>query len=219
MSQISTLTTGAGVVTSITLAYCPQYLIVKNVWEASFYITNLDVSINGQSTISLGTSDDIDAVAQIKSQISITDARVMMVMELADGEINAPTLIRLTNEGSNTPAVFGVSSAVGSAPYRYSQFSLNALSNQIFQDFDSLLIGDSPTNIDRIQIQWKNGYSDSFAPEELPALFRSQYSATAYGCFSGGYDIAWVDNSDGLIASATVFTNSTGSSTCTIGRI
>tara|TARA_R100000963_G_C4628913_1_gene94454 strand:+ start:839 stop:1042 length:204 start_codon:yes stop_codon:yes gene_type:complete len=67
MSQISTLITGAGVVTNITLAYCPQYLIVKNTYEASFYLTNLDVSINGQSTISLGTADSIDAVAQIRS--------------------------------------------------------------------------------------------------------------------------------------------------------
>ena len=177
------------------------------------------LKINGQSTVSLGTSDDIDAVAQIRSNVSIVDSTVMMAMELADGEINAPCLIRITNEGSATPAVFGVSSGVGSAPFRWSQFSLNSLSNQIFQDFDSLLINSSPTNIDRIQIQWVNGFSDSFAPEELPALFRNSYAAVSYGSFSGGYDIAFVDNSDGLISSATVYTNSSGSATCTIGRI
>lgn len=219
MSQISTLTTGAGVVTSITLAYCPQYLVIDNTYTGTFDITNIDVSINGQSTVSLGSADSIDAVAQIKSHASVVDAQVLMALELANGEINAPTLIRLTNEGSNTNAVYGVSSRVGTAPYRWSQFSLNSLSNQIFQDFDSLLIGTSPANIDRVQIQWKNGYSDSFAPQELPVLFRDLYVASNDGMFSGGDNIAWVDNSDGLISSATVYTNSTGASTCTIGRI
>ena len=30
MSQIGTMTTGAGVVTSLNLAFCPQYLIIDN---------------------------------------------------------------------------------------------------------------------------------------------------------------------------------------------
>lgn len=219
MSQISSLSTGAGVVTSITLAYCPQFLIIDNTYTGTFDITNIDVSINGQSTVSIGTSDDIDAVCQIKAQSSVSDGKVMMAMELANGEINAPTLIRLTNEGSNTNAVYGVSTAVGTAPYRYSQFSLNSLSNQIFQDFDSLLINSSPTNIDRVQIQWRNGFSDSFSPYELSVLFRSLYTSEGSSQFSATKDIAWVNNEDGLISSAQVYTNSSGSASCTIGRI
>jgi len=219
MAQIGTMTTGAGVVTSLNLPYCPQYLIIDNTYTGTFDLTNIDVSINGQSTVSLIGADDIDAVAQIKSHSSDGDANVMMALELANGEINAPTLIRLTNEGANTNAVFGVSSQVGTAPFRYSQFTINATSNQIFQDFDSILINSSPTNIDSIEIQWSNGYKDRYAPEELPVLFRNQYASETTGMYSAAGDIAWINNEDGLIANATVYTNSTGSSTCTVGRI
>ena len=219
MAQIGTMTTGAGVVTSLNLPYCPQFLIVDNTYSGTFDLTNLDVSINGQSTVSLIGADDIDAVAQIKSHSSDGENRIMMALELSNGEINAPTLIRLTNEGANTNAIYGVSSQVGTAPYRYSQFTINATSNQIFQDFDSVLINSSPTNIDSIEIQWVDGYKDRYDPLELPVLFRHLYAAEGYSVFSAGGDVAWINNEDGNIANCTVYTNSSGSSTCTVGRI
>jgi len=219
MAQIGTMTTGAGVVTSLNLPYCPQYLVIDEMQQATLDLTNLDISINGQSTISLIGADDIDAVAQIKSHSSDGSSNVMCALELANGEINAPTLIRLTNEGANTNAIYGVSSRVGTAPYRISQFTINATSNQIFQDFDYLLINSSPTNIDSIEIQWLNGFKDRYAPQELPLLFRNMYASEVDAQYSATGDIAWVNNEDGLIANATIYTNATGSSTVTVGRI
>ena len=219
MAQIGTMTTGAGVVTSLNLPYCPQFLVVDTTYAGTFDLTNLDVSINGQSTVSLIGADDIDAVAQIKALASEMDENIIMALELANGEINAPTLIRLTNEGANTNSIFGVSSQVGTAPYRYSQFTINATSNQIFQDFDSVLINSSPTNIDSIEIQWVDGYKDRYAPQEIPVLFKSQYAAQGSSQYSSTKDIAWINNEDGNIANCTVYTNSTGSATCTVGRI
>ena len=218
MAQIGTMTTGAGVVTSINLPYCPQYLIVNNTSTGTFDLTNFDVSINGQSTISLIGADDIDAVAQIRSHASDTDA-LMMALDLADGQINAPTLIRLTNEGANTNAIYGVSSAVGSSAYRYSQFTVNATSNQTFSEFDSVLLNSSPTNIDSIEIQWVDGFKDRYDPLELPSLFRSLYGSLANSQFSTNGDIAFINNEDGNIANCTVYTNASGSATCTVGRI
>jgi hypothetical protein len=187
MAQIATMTTGAGVVTSINLPYCPQYLIIDDTFKGTFDITNIDVSINGQSTVSLIGADDIDAVGQIRSNTggdTTGNEQLMMALELADGQINAPTLIRLTNEGANTNAVYGVSSQVGTAPYRYSQFTVNATSNQTFESFDSVLINSSPTNIDSIEIQWIDGFKDRYDPLELPALFRSLYAAANNSQFS-----------------------------------
>jgi len=219
MAQIGTMTTGAGVVTSLNLPYCPQFLLIDESYNGTFDLTNLDVSINGQSTISLIGADDIDAVAQIKSHASVVSDTVMMSLELANGEINAPTLIRLTNEGANTNAIYGVSSQVGTAPYRYSQFTINATSNQIFQDFDSVLINSSPTNIDSVEIQWIDGYKDRYDARELPALFQSTYGSLGNSAFSASYDVSWINNEDGNIANCTVYTNATGSATCTVGRI
>jgi hypothetical protein len=223
MAQIGNMTTGAGVVTTLNLPYCPQYLIVNDTSSETFQLTNFSVSINGQSTVELIGANAIDSVAQIKSQVGGDVAGqtngLMMALELADGQINAPTLIRLTNESTGTDAIFGVSQAVGTAPYRYSQFTVNATSNQQFSEFDSLLIDNSPTNIDSIEIQWNDGFKDRFAPEELPVLFRNQYSAEATSKFGGGFDQSWINNEDGNIANCTIYTNATGSSTVTVGRV
>jgi len=219
MAQIGTMSTGAGVVSSLNLPYCPQFLTIDLAYNGTFDLTNIDVSINGQSTISLIGADDIDACASIKSHSSVANGSLMMALELANGEINAPTLIRLTNEGSNTNAIYGVSSQVGTAPYRVSQFTINATSNQIFQDFDYLLINSSPTNIDSIEIQWSNGYKDRYASQELPVLFRSVYGSVTSAMFSTSGDINWLNNEDGLISNATIYTNASGSSTVTVGRI
>ena len=221
MAQIGTMTTGAGVVTSINLPYCPQYLLIDNSYSSTFDLTNIDVSINGQSTVSLIGADDIDAVAQIRSHdagTTNTDG-LIMALELANGQINAPTLIRLTNEGVNTNAIYGVSAGVGTSAYRYSQFTVNATSNQTFSEFDSVLINSSPANIDSIEIQWVDGFKDRFNSYELPALWRNLYSAQTNSQFAGQSDIAWINNEDGNIANCTVYTNATGSATCTVGRI
>jgi hypothetical protein len=225
MAQIGAMTSVAGSVTTLNLPYCPEYLIVGNTSSGTFELTNFSVSINGQSTIELIGADDIDAVAQIKSNSSKTEDGAtnaqgnVMALQLANGQINAPTLIRLTNESTNADAIFGTSSGVGSAPYRYSQFTVNATSNQQFSEFDSLLINSSPTNIDSIEIQWVDGFKDRYDALELPVLWRNMYCAESSSQFSNAGDIAWVNNEDGNIANCTVYTNSTGSATVTVGRI
>lgn len=222
MAQIGTMTGTAGAVTTLNLPYCPEYLIVGASFASSFELTNFSVSINGQSTIELIGADDIDAVAEIRSHSSsdlTTTETLMKAIPLSNGQINAPTLIRLTNESTNADAIYGVSSGVGTAPYRYSQFTINATSNQQFSEFDSLLINSSPTNIDNIEIQWADGFKDRYAPEELPVLFRSLYASAVNAQFSTTGDIAFINNEDGNIANCTIYTNASGSSTVTVGRI
>ena len=193
-----------------------------NTFDPTFELTNFSVSINGQSTIELIGADAIDACAQMRSQdagATQTADGVMMALELADGQINAPTLIKLTNESTNADNIFGVSTGVGSGAYRYSQFTVNSVSNQSFTQFDSLMIGSSPDNIDSVEIQYVDGFSDRFSAYELPLTFKSLYSAMDNSQFSTSGSLAFIDNQDGNINSATVYTNSTGSSTVTVGRI
>ncbi len=222
MSQLGSMTGTAGAVTTLNLPYCPEYLIVGDTFSGTFELTNFSVSINGQSTFELIGADDIDAVAQIRSNASDTIGGAtgnIMGLKLADGQINAPTLIRLTNESTNADNIYGVSTSVGTAPYRYSQFTVNATSNQQFSQFDSLLINSSPTNIDSIEIQYVDGFKDRFDAVELPLLWRELYSGESTSEFSASGDIAFIDNQDGNIANATIYTNASGSSTVTVGRI
>ena len=222
MSQLGSMTGTAGAVTTLNLPYCPEYLIVGDTFSGTFELTNFSVSINGQSTFELIGADDIDAVAQIRSNASDTIGGAtgnIMGLKLADGQINAPTLIRLTNESTNADNIYGVSTSVGTAPYRYSQFTVNATSNQQFSRFDSLLINSSPSNIDSIEIQYVDGFKDRFDAVELPLLWRELYSGESTSEFSASGDIAFIDNQDGNIANATIYTNASGSSTVTVGRI
>ena len=218
MSQIGTMGTTAGDVLTLNLPYCPQFITVNSTYVATFELTNFSVSINGQETINLVGADDIDAVGSIRKQVSVTDDTVYTFMEIADGFISAPTLIRLTNEGTTANKVYGVSQGTGTAPYRYSQFTINATSNQEFSDFDSLFMNDS-ASIDSVEIQWIDGYKDRYSYLELPVLFGSQYSSENNAMFSVTGDISWINNEDGNIANATIYTNATSSVTCTVGRI
>lgn len=221
MAQIGTMTGTAGAVTTLNLPYCPEYLIVGDTYNGSFELTNFSVSINGQSTIELIGADDIDAVSEIRSHSAHSTSSselLISALKLTNGQINAPTLIRLTNEGTNADNIYGVSTSVGTAPYRYSQFTVNATSNQQFSEFDSLLINSSPTNIDSIEIQWADGFKDRFSAVELPVLWRELYAGGSNSQFSTG-DIGFIDNQDGNIANCTIYTNATGSSTVTVGRI
>ena len=222
MAQIGTMTGTAGAVTTINLPYCPEYIVVGDTHSGTFELSNFSVSINGQSTVDLIGADDIDAVAQIRSQDSAsatTSDGNVMALQIANGQINAPTLLKFTNEGTNADNIFGVSSSVGSAPYRYSQFTVNATSNQQFSEFDSLLLNSSPSNIDSIEIQWVDGFKDRYDATELPVLWRSLYSGVVASQFSTTGDIAFINNEDGNIANATIYTNASGSATVTVGRV
>lgn len=218
MSQIGTMGTTAGETLTLNLPYCPQYITVGNTYSGTLELTNFSVSINGQETVNLVGADNIDAVAQTRRQTIPADALPYTYLEISDGFISAPTLIRLTNESTNANVVFGVSSAVGTAPYRYSQFTVNATSNQEFSDFDSVLLNDS-ASIDSVEIQWVDGYKDRYSYLELPVLFGSQYSSNDASMFSASGDISYINNEDGNIANMTVYTNATSSVTCTVGRI
>ena len=207
MAQIGTMTGTAGAVTTLNLPYCPEFLVVGDTFSGTFELIG---------------ADDIDAVAQIRSNASDTIGGAtgnMMALKLSNGQINAPTLIRLTNESTNADNVFGVSSSMGSAPYRYSQFTINATSNQQFSEFDSILINSSPANIDSIEVQWSDGFKDRYDAVELPVLFRELYSAESGSQFSSTGDISFIDNQDGNINNVTIYTNASGSATCTVGRI
>ena len=155
MSQIGTMGTTAGETLTLNLPYTPQFISVGNTYSGTLELTNFSVSINGQETINLVGADNIDAVGQARRQVNSQDGAggaglPYTYLEITDGFISAPTLIRLTNEGTTANIVYGVSKAVGTAPYRYSQFTVNATSNQEFSDFDSILLNDS-ASIDSVE--------------------------------------------------------------------
>ena len=54
---------------------------------------------------------------------------------------------------------------------------------------------------------------------ELPTLFRTLYASEGAGRFSANGEHSFINNEDGNISSITLYTNASGSSTVTVGRV
>ena len=118
-------------------------------------------------------------------------------MQLADGKIeNVNTNITFTS--STEYSVYGNSANLGTTNNFYSTSTINALSNNIYSDFQTLSF---PEDDGELIIQWKNGYSDKFVLDngrELVALgseYMSQISLptqTYVSVFNPGDQIASV---------------------------
>ena len=79
-------------------------------------------------------------------------------MQLADGKIENVNC-NLTFTSSTEYNVYANSANLGDTNFFYSTSTINALSNNIYSDFQTLSF---PEDDGELIVQWKNGYSDKF---------------------------------------------------------
>ena len=156
---------------TITLNYLPQNLVINTASataSAPFSdLTQLNVSVNGTEIVSLASNATIETAFSQNNQVGgIVDIQggvnaglpKQAVLELADGKIeNVNTNITFTS--ATEYSVYGNSANLGSTNNFYSTSTINALSNNIYSDFQTLSF---PEDDGELIIQWKNGYSDKF---------------------------------------------------------
>lgn len=195
---------------TITLNYLPQNLVINsasNKQGAPFNdLTQLNVSVNGTEIVSLASNATIETAFQQNNQVGgLVDIAggvnvglpKQTVLQLADGKIeNVNTNITFTS--STEYDVYGNSENLGTTNNFYSTSTINALSNNIYSDFQTLSF---PEDDGELIIQWKNGYSDKFVLDngrEVVAL-GSQYMSqinlptqTYVSVFNPGDEIASV---------------------------
>tara|TARA_B100002052_G_C15881133_1_gene599311 strand:+ start:840 stop:1499 length:660 start_codon:yes stop_codon:yes gene_type:complete len=218
MAIIGTLG-GASTQTVLTLAFCPEYLIVDNTYGSTFNLDALSVSVSGVSTIDISGENCINAVSNVQAQPSSEDGTLMSAIKLADGQLpDQPTLIRLTTTASGgTENIYGVSTGEGKKPYFWSNFTITQSSSQSFQDFEHLLVGNN-ANVQDCSVNFVSGYSDKFETVEFPVLFKEIYASADDANLDNNGSFAWLPAAENGIGSADVFTNSSGSVTCAICR-
>ena len=196
MSQIGTMTTGAGVVTTINLQYVPEYIVVGN----SF--TNADLqgvswNVSGQELVNINGANPVYALAKFKNNGDLTNNVVNNTFATGFGYLpNQQFQLRLENAGVATPAVYAFSRKMGNGRViTASQQVVLDGANQRYQNFLGLQF--LQTNVSRIDINFMNvatrqPFSESLAPAELNSLFGLDNISEA-GLLSG---LAVIDNAN-----------------------
>jgi|TARA_R110000823_G_scaffold301841_1_gene422916 hypothetical protein len=213
--------TTAAVITQNALE---QYLVINSAsttTEAAFAdLDAVNVSVNGTEIVSLSTNAILDRAFGVSNQVggkSVTTESLpkQMVLPLANGKIEGVNVnISCTTSGGTNYDVYANSSNLGDTNFFWSTSTVNALSNNVFQDFRTLTI---PQLAGQAIVSYTNGFSAKFdldAGKELVALSSSYMSQV-----NVMEDSIAIYNYDGAIASVQYFnTDGTNAQTVIVNR-
>lgn len=179
MSQIGTLTTGAGVATLITgQSQCESFLLFGDV-DTAFPLRGLTVEVDGKPFININASAPLMG-AFAEWQMETVGGAVGFMLKIATGQIKANTDYRFVNDGVTTPNIYAFSDAKNGVPLIASTKTINDGSFEDFGDFSALFITD-PANLDRGEVVFADGHSSSMVPQEIDGYFSLSNQADANG--------------------------------------
>lgn len=191
---------------TITLNYLPQNLIINSASGGTSTpfndLTQLNVSVNGTEIVSLASNATIETAFSVNNQVgglaeAATGLPKQTVLQLADGKIENVNC-NLTFTSATEYNVYANSANLGDTNFFYSTSTINALSNNIYSDFQTLSF---PEDDGELIVQWKNGFSDKFVLDNgrevvaLASQFMSQINLptqTYVSVFNPGNEIASV---------------------------
>ena len=206
----------------ITQNALEQYLVINSASGTTNSIfddlTALNISVNGTEIVSLSTNAILERAFAVSNQVggkSVTTNSLpsQMVLPLSDGKIEGVN-VNYSFTSSTEYNVYASSENLGTENYFWSTSTINSLSNNVFQDFRTLVL---PELAGQAIINWTNGFSAKFdldSGKELVALASSYMSQVNVMEAS-----ICVYNYDGSIASVQYFnTDGTNAQTCIINR-
>jgi hypothetical protein len=215
----------------ITQNALEQYLVINSAsatFDAGFNgLSGVNISVNGTEIVSLTTNQIIERAFSVSNQVggkvvsdvatgSVTGLPHQLVLPLADGKIEGVNVNYSFSgaTGADAYSVYANSENLGSENYFWSTSTINSLSNNVFQDFRSLVV---PQSNGECIINWVNGFSSKFTLDggkELVSLasgYMSQVNILE--------DSIGIYNTDGAIASVQYFNNdSTNAQTVILNR-
>jgi len=200
MSQIGVLT--ASTTSVFNLDFLPERFLIGST-DTDIPLSNLSVVTSGTQLFSVTAAARIIALAKFDMGTTLgADVKVPMWVKFSEGRVNKATTILVTNSGATTPAVFASSTGINNVARRGVEQSINANANATFSDFEALFY--DPTNVLRIQVDFANGFSDQYAPQEIDALFGAYNNADADGRLNG---LSCIDafSEAGLISQVTIY--------------
>lgn len=202
MGQISTLITGAGVVTTIAgQSQCEQFLLLGTIATAN-PLQGLSIEIDGVTYINIVNQPTLlSAYAKWLSGFVSTLEGVLF--KIATGNIPSKnTTYRLTNNGATTPAIFAFSDNDAGIPFIASTVQINPSSYLDFDSFSALFIG-TPANISSAEFVFNSGRKSTITQVELDAYYAYKSVTTeANGQLLGA---SVIDNTDQSIKSVRLY--------------
>ena len=206
----------------ITQNALEQYLVINSASGTTNAIfddlTALNISVNGTEIVSLSTNAILERAFAVSNQVggkSVTTNSLpsQMVLPLSEGKIEVVN-VNYSFTASSTYNVYASSENLGTENYFWSTSTINSLSNNVFQDFRTLVL---PELAGQAIINWTNGFSAKFdldSGKELVALASSYMSQV-----NVAEDSIGIYNYDGAIASVQYFnTDGTNAQTAVINR-
>lgn len=181
--KVGTLTTGAAVVTVVTLNYLPAALY----YIATTQLQGIKVTVAGDGVILDLDAAGLNAVSGIRRYGAVANS---FIIPLADGFVpNKVVEITFTNSAAQTPDIYGYSLKKGIAYIISRQQKVLASSGATFEKFAQLAFA-SPTTSDEINIGFVDGHVQKVVSVELLGI---------YTYYSNETDSYCIDNIDGAI--------------------
>ena len=182
MTQIGTMTTGVGVVTTFNLTWVPQYIH----FVAATQITGLKVTVLGDGVITDLDAAGLSALYNIRQYGQVANG---YTIPLADGLIRGKNVeITVTNSAAQTPILYGVSQQAGSHYIQCLRQTALANSGVDIERFAYLAIP-AVVAADVLNISYVDGLTQKVEAAELPAAANLYQSAS----------LNIIDNVEGMI--------------------
>ena len=177
MSQIGTLTGGAGAVTTINIQHVPEFIVIGSSYNAAGIVaTAISWSIAGKEYVNVAGAALSKAFAKLKKHGDLTNGVVDETIQVGFGyEPNQQFQLRITNAGATTPAVYGFSRRMGNRRLLTAAPNvINDGASQSFTGFIALMF--DATNLDNAEVAFRNAktgavYTERMQPAELLSLF------------------------------------------------
>lgn len=182
---LATMTTGAGIVTTIDIQFVPQAILITG---AATQLTGLKVEVLGQNLPIVDL--DANGITAIGQHRRLGLTANTYIIPVADGIITDKTVrITLTNSAAQTPAVYAFGTQKGTGFVCSSKQPLLANSNTTFDNFAALFCPALAATTDLATITYQDGLSQIWERSDM-----QQYS----GLFQNTPSYL-IDNLDGSV--------------------
>jgi len=216
MSQIGTLTTGAGITTNIVgQKKLDMFLLIGDVDTAN-PLQGLTVELDGIAFFSVANAATL-LTAFAKWQMEVTGSTVGVCFKLATGCIQGSVNYRLTNAGATTPIIYASSEVDNGVPFYVSTDTINALSSQTYEKFSALFL-QTPANVGTVEVEFyrnpdnhdEGTYRETMTIQEIDMYFALNNQAETDGRLGG---VSVIDNTGRNIKSVKINVNNVGALT------
>lgn len=216
MSQIATLTTGAGVNTIVGPVSQLESCIVIGDVDTAMPLQGIKVNVAGDTIIDIQNSQPLVS-AFAKFMGNLVGTVVGMVMVVATGRILKSTTITFTNGGATTPAIYAYSLEGRGVPVRATTTLINASSNQTFDKFSALQVLIANVSSFDVTFNDADNTTQNMTVVEMDALFTQGNASQTDGRLDAA--VTTIDNRGQLFKSVRINTTAGGGVTVTVIKL